>query len=185
MLILETSRHEIPTFLTRSTVATNSHTSCRPWRQCATSRRTNGISKALSVIVPAPDSPCWMHLSPFSRDPLGLGALGRSLVNLLTPHLVHVLNLRPRASPESRTAGARADQPPRGRGSAAVRRAKATSWWPAHSPATFRHHLREVYAKLGGTSKVQMARLLCGSGAGLTTSSKLQTGLAAARRPLA
>ncbi|MFS2055999.1 response regulator transcription factor, partial [Variovorax sp. CT11-76] len=28
------------------------------------------------------------------------------------------------------------------------------------SPATVRHHLRQVYAKLGVTSKVQMARLV-------------------------
>lgn len=125
----------------------------------------HGINKALSVIVPAPDSPHWMHLSLYSRDPVGLGERERSLVELLMPHLVQVLNLRARVSPEagplvlallSRREAEVARLFAEGQSYKMVARALDSS------PATVRHHLRQVYAKLGVTSKVQMARLVGG-----------------------
>lgn len=125
----------------------------------------HGIAKALSVIVPAPDSPCWMHLSLYSRDAAGLGTRERSLVELLMPHLVQVLDLRPCASLHagppvlamlSRREAEVARLFAEGQSYKMVARALGSS------PATVRHHLRQVYAKLGVTSKVQMARLVSG-----------------------
>lgn len=128
----------------------------------------HGIVKALSVIVPAPDSRCWMHLSLYSRAAAGLGTRERSLIELLMPHLVQVLQLRPRASLAagppvlallSRREAEVAKLFAEGQSYKMVARALDSS------PATVRHHLRQVYTKLGVTSKVQMARLVGGPGA--------------------
>ncbi|WP_167481255.1 response regulator transcription factor [Acidovorax cavernicola] len=125
------------------------------------------IDNALSVIVHAPDSPWWMHLSLYGRD-AAFGARERALLELLMPHLVSAqgLRLRDAAAPVpdglallSRREAEVARLFGEGHSYKMVARTLGSS------PATVRHHLRQVYAKLGITSKVQMARLVCGQAA--------------------
>lgn len=123
----------------------------------------HGIGQALSVIVPAPGSPWWMHLSLYSREAAGLGARAQALVELLMPHLVLVQGLglheAPMPAPAALTLLSRREAEV-ARLFAQGQSYKMVARTLGSSPATVRHHLRQVYAKLGVTSKVQMARLV-------------------------
>jgi len=118
------------------------------------------IGGVLGVVLHTSASPWWTHLALYRREPAAYGARDQALLELLTPHLASALDLRrpkdaalaslsPREAEVARLFGM-------GQSYKAVARTLGSS------PATVRHHLRQAYAKLGITSKVQMARLVCG-----------------------
>ncbi|SOZ34875.1 helix-turn-helix transcriptional regulator [Cupriavidus neocaledonicus] len=117
------------------------------------------IGGVLGVVLHTSASPWWTHLALYRREPAAYCARDQALLELLTPH-ASALDLRrpkdaalallsPREAEVARLFGM-------GQSYKAVARALGSS------PATVRHHLRQAYAKLGITSKVQMARLVCG-----------------------
>lgn len=121
------------------------------------------LAGVLGILVRTPDSPWCTHLSLYRRAPAAYGTRDQALLQLLMPHLVSVLDQR-RPRPARDTALA-----PLSPREAEVARLfgqglsyKAVARTLDSSPATVRHHLRQAYAKLGITSKVQMARLVSG-----------------------
>lgn len=121
------------------------------------------LAGVLGILVRTPDSPWCTHLSLYRRAPAAYGARDQALLQLLMPHLAAVLGQR-HAGPARDTALA-----PLSPREAEVARLfgqglsyKAVARALDSSPATVRHHLRQAYAKLGITSKVQMARLVSG-----------------------
>jgi DNA-binding CsgD family transcriptional regulator len=118
------------------------------------------IAGVLSILMRMPDSPGCIHLSLYRRQPAAYDAHDQALLQLLMPHLVSVMRLRsPRdtalapLSPREAEVACLFGQ---GMNYKTVARALDTS------PATVRHHLRRAYAKLGISSKIQMARLVAG-----------------------
>jgi DNA-binding CsgD family transcriptional regulator len=123
------------------------------------------LAGVLAILMRVPDSPWCTHLSLYRRQPAAYDAHDLTLLQLLMPHLISVMSLRtprdtalaplsPREAEVARLFG-------RGLSYKAVARALDAS------PATVRHHLRQAYAKLGITSKVEMARLVLGQAAEL------------------
>jgi len=126
------------------------------------------LDRVLSVMLHAPDSPWWTHLSLYGREAASFGAREHALLELLMPHLVSAQALRLRETPAPGVSALAVLS----RREAEVARLfgeghsyKMVARRLDSSPATVRHHLRQVYAKLGVTSKVQMARLVCGEAA--------------------
>jgi len=121
------------------------------------------LAGVLGILVRTPQSPWCAHLSLYRRQPAAYGARDRALLQLLMPHLVSVMGPRPPRDTALAPLSPREAEVARlfGQGLSykAVARALDTS------PATVRHHLRQAYAKLGITSKVQMARLVSGQAA--------------------
>lgn len=118
------------------------------------------LAGVLGILMRTPDSPWCTHLSLYRRQPAAYAARDRALLQLLMPHLVAVM------SPRSPRDTALAPLSPReaevarlfGLGLSYKEVARALD----ASPATVRHHLRQAYAKLGISSKVQMARVVSG-----------------------
>lgn len=124
------------------------------------------LAGVLGILVRTPDSPWCTHLSLYRRAPAAYGGRDQALLQLLMPHLASVLGRR-RATPAC-PSGDRALAPLSPREAEVARlfgqglSYKAVARALGSSPATVRHHLRQAYAKLGITSKVQMARLVSG-----------------------
>lgn len=118
------------------------------------------VAGVLGILLRKPGSPWCAHLSLYRRQPAAYGPRERALLQLLMPHLASVMDLRKPRDTALAPLSPREAEVARLYGQGLSYKAVARTL--DSSPATVRHHLRQAYAKLGISSKVEMARLVSG-----------------------